>query len=582
MILQALHSYYERMIEDAGSGIAPRGFGPQKISFVIVIDKDGGLVEVRDIRNVEGKKPRPVELIVPEAVIRASGIASNFLWDNTGYVLGFDEKGKPERTSETHAAFKALQHEIGDGVTDSGMQAVLKFLDEWNPKRKPAAYDWDEIVGSNVVFRLNTERAFVHEHANVKKAWMKHRAGVGNGEVGACLVSGRQAPIAALHAKIKGVKDAQTMGAALVSFNLDAFCSYGKEQNYNAPIGEEAAFAYTTALNHLLRFGSKQRIMVGDATTVFWTERDSPIEDYMGYILDPHESAVTEADKTRIDNYLKAVRAGKKPEQVQDDSMRFFILGLSPNVSRLSVRFWFANTIETFNRHMRRHFDDLSIEPEFDNQIEFPGIWRLLIETVRRYRPGQKPVDGDMNPLLSGAMFRSFVEGTPYPETILASVLGRMHADGEINYYRAALVKAVLRRNYQRQEVKMGLDEGLTDVAYRLGRLFAVLEKTQEEAIPGANATIKDRFFGSASATPRVVFPQLMRLSQHHLAKIDVRLKVSKEKLIQSILDGFEPKKGFPAHLTLEGQGMFALGYYHQRKALFTKKTADENKEQEE
>lgn len=577
MILQALNTYYDRLREDSESGIAMPGFAPQKISYALVIDREGELVEIQDIRDTSGKKPRPVQLKVPEATIRTSTkIAPNFMWDNTGYVLGFDDKGKPERTRQTFEAFKSLHHEIGDAISDPGMAAVLRFLDSWNPQKRPAQFDWEEIVGSNLVFRLNKERGFIHERPAIAAAWMRHKPSAGQSVKGRCLVTGTTCQIARLHNPIKGVYDPGGQAQKrIVSFNLDAFCSYGKEQNYNAPIGEEAAFAYTTALNHLLRFTSRQKLQIGDATTVFWTERASVVEDFMGNILDPRsDSSVSAADQARIQNYLKDVRAGKKPDAVEDDSMHFYILGLAPNASRLAVRFWYADTVETVNRHIGQHFADLELVRQYDDQAEFPGMWQILVETDRRYRKGQKPIDGDLNPLLSGALIRSIIEGLPYPSAILASILNRVRADGEINYYRMALIKAVLKRNYRNKEATMALNEKSTSVAYRLGRLFAVLEKAQEEAVPGANATIKDRFYGSASATPRVVFPQLLRLSQHHLAKLEGGAKIYKEQLIQAILDGIDGAKGIPPHLSLEDQGMFALGYYHQRKAFFTKKEA--------
>ncbi len=581
MILQALNAYYNRTREDRTSGIAMPSFAPQKISYALVIDHEGQLIEVQDIRDTSGKKPRPVQLMVPEAVIRSVGVASNFLWDNTGYVFGFDDKGKPERTRQTFEAFKSIHHLIGDSIADPGMLAVLRFLDSWNPQKRPLKFDWEDIVGSNLVFRLTEERGYMHERPAIVAAWMKHKATSDNAKRGVCLVTGQNTAIAPLHAKIKGVRNAQSTGAAVVSFNLNAFCSYGKEQNYNAPIGEEAAFAYTTAMNHLLRFESRQKLQVGDATTVFWTERDSVVEDYMGNILDPRsDSAVSVSDQAKIESYLKAIRAGKKPDDVEDDSMHFYILGLAPNASRLAVRFWYADTVETVNKHIGMHFSDLELVRQYDDQAEFPGIWQILVETARRYRKGQKPIDGDLNPLLSGAIMRSIMEGLTYPSAILASLLNRIRADGEINYYRTALLKAVLIRNYGNKEATMALNEESTNVAYRLGRLFAVLEKAQEEAVPGANATIKDRFYGSASATPGVVFPQLLRLSQHHLAKLKVGAKIYKERLMQEIIDGIDGAKGIPHHLSLEDQGMFALGYYHQRKAFFTKK--EENTGQEE
>jgi CRISPR-associated protein Csd1 len=573
MILQELHSYYCRLRDDPESGIALPGLAPQKISFAVVIDREGHLVEIQNIRDQSGKRPRPTVVMVPEAAIRTVGVMPNFMWDNTSYVLCMDNKGKPERTRECFESFKKLHHEIGDSVKDAGMKAVLAFLDSWKPGKPPKSFDWDAIIGSNVVFRLGSERGFIHQRPAVIEAWHKRMEESPATAKGMCLVTGQNAPIAALHAKIKGVRDAQSSGAALVSFNLDAFCSFGKDQNYNAPVSEEAAFAYTTALNHLLRFNSRQRLQIGDTTTVFWTDRTSFLEDYLGNILDPREdTAVSAAESKKMSDYLKAVRAGKMPDLIKDGTMQFHILGLAPNVSRIAVRFWHTDSVESVSLQLGRHFADLEIVKEFDNQADYPGIWQLLIETA----PLRK--SDNINPKLAGAILRSILQPIPYPAFLLAATINRIRADHGVNYYRAALVKAVLRRNYGREDATMALNEDTKDVAYRLGRLFAVLEKAQEDVTQGLNATIKDRFFGSASTTPRAVFPQLIRLSQHHLAKDENRgRKINRDKLIQAILDGVEAEKGFPAHLALEDQGMFALGYYHQRKALFSKKESDED-----
>ncbi len=572
MILQELYSYHMRLRNDPNSGVALPGFAPQQISFAVVLDGAGKLVQIQDIRDRSGKKPRPVAMMVPEAAIRSVNVVPNFLWDNTGYVFGADNKGKGERTRQTFEAFVSRQHEIGDSVDDEGMRAVLAFLDTWDPADAATLAVWEEVAGANLVFRLERERRFVHERPLVVDAWATAQ-GIDpmddSGSVirGMCLVTGKQATIARLHNKIKGVKDAQTTGAAVVSFNLDAFCSYGKEQNYNAPISHEAAFAYTTALNYLLRYGSGQKIQIGDATNVFWAEQASPVESFLGFILDPRDTNLPDAAARReIADFLEAVRSGKKPARI-DESIRFHILGLSANASRIAVRFWYAGTVGNLDRSLGQHFKDLDIIREFDNQIEFPGIWHLLIETALLRK------SDNINPTLAGSLMRSILTGAAYPSFLLTAIMERIRADHEIGYYRAALIKGVLCRNARIQsqptEVTRVLNESSTNVAYRLGRLFAVLEKTQQEAIPTAKATIKDRFYGSASATPSVVFPQLLRLSQNHIAKLDEGPKIHNERMIQEIIGGID---GFPAHLMLEDQGMFALGYYHQRKALFTKR----------
>jgi len=229
-----------------------------------------------------------------------------------------------------------------------------------------------------------------------------------------------------------------------------------------------------------------------------------------------------------------------------------------------------VNTIDGYDKNLEKHLRNIQIQKNFETDTDFPGIWHLLIETLPNKKSLRKTEN--LNPLLAGALTRSILSGFRYPESLLATIITRLRTDGDVSYCRSALLKAILIRNYS-MEVSMSLDESNSNVAYRLGRLFSVLEKAQEEAIPGANATIKDRFYASASATPAVVFPQLLRLSQHHLSKIGGGNKVNKEKLIQEIVDDIS---AFPKFLSLEDQGLFSLGYYHQRKAFFTKKTQKE------
>jgi CRISPR-associated protein Csd1 len=572
MILQELKRYYERLHDDPESGIAPPDFSPQQISFAVVIEEDGTLVDILDIRKTSEQKLVPVELVVPEPVNRSANIAPNFLWDNSGYVLGFDGKGKPERTAETFKTFKDFQRKVGGRLEDAGMKAVLSFLGKWDPEKMEEREDKDEIMNKNLVFRLKDERGYIHERPAVIEAWQKNQkegSEEGKEQVGMCLVSGKQQEIVRLHGKIKRVKGAQSSGASIVSFNLDSFTSYGKEQSYNAPVGKRAAFAYITALNYLLRYNSGQKIQIGDATTVFWAKRPSKVENFLRIVFDSIEEI--EADSP-IRQYLESIRAGLKPEKIDED-VEFFILGLSPNASRIAVRFWYAGTVGDIDRAIGLHFNDIEIVKEFENQSEYLGIWSILRETALQKK------SENINPHLSGAFAKAILTGTPYPSNLLASLITRIRADHEINYCRAAMIKGILCRNARiiktQEEVYPMLDETSTNTAYRLGRLFAVLEKAQQDALQGIKATIKDRFYGSASSTPRIVFPQLLRLSQHHINKLE-RGKVFYERLTQEVLDGIEQ---FPKHLTLGDQGRFALGYYHQRKALFTSKTKEEKGE---
>lgn len=563
MILQALNNYYERLKEDTAVDIPLLGFSSQKIHFALLLNSKGILLQVIDLRESSRNRLLPKQMIVPEAVIKTINIAANFLWDNTGYVLGADNKGNPERSIEAFEAFKKLHHDISEGIDDKGMAAVLRFLDSWNPSNAPSLDYWNEMVnGANLVFQLDDEFGYVHDRPKVKTAWLKHYFGNNSDVIATCLVCGEKKPIARLHPKIKGVRGSQSTGASIISFNLDAFLSYGKEQNFNAPVSEDIAFNYTTALNYLLRFDSRQKIQIGDAATVFWTERESPVEGFMGLILNPQDDS---GDLREVRDFLEAVRDWKKlPDDIDDTNMKFYILGLSPNASRLSVRFFHVSTVEDISAKIGQHFRDLSIVINYDSDPEFPALWQLLKETAVLKK------SENVSPVLAGSIIRSIMTGGPYPQSLMTAIIGRIRADREINYLRAAMIKACLERKYRinkiSKEVTMALDKNNTNIAYRLGRLFAVLEKAQRDAIPGANATIKDRYYSSASATPSIVFPQLLRLSQHHIQKAGYGYTT--DKMIEEIMSDVQ---SFPTHLSLDDQGLFAIGYYHQRKDFYTK-----------
>jgi len=569
MILQALAAYYHRLADEPDSSIPPFGYAEQKVHFALVLDKSGNLVQVQDLRDgtkkIEGRL-----LHLPIGKKRAVDIAPNFLWDNSSYVLGFDEKGKPARTIKCFEAFRELISEIGSEIEDEGIKAVSAFLAAWNPAHTSNLACASELSSANLVFRLDGELSFIHEREAVRKIWLSHIEKTASEQIRKCLVCGEEKPISRLHPAIKGVFGANTTGAAIVSFNLDAFTSYGKDQNFNAPVSEQRAFAYTTALNHLLSKESRQKIRIGDAATVFWTEKPSPIEGIFGFVIDP--PAEDEGLTAEIRLMLEAVRDGKLPRDV-DPKNGFFLLGLSPNAARLSVRFYHESTVGDAVEKVGQHFRDLSIIQQYPSDPLHPGMWRLLRQTAVQEKSENIP------PLLAGAFMRAVMNGGLYPQNLLSAVLNRIRAGGDVSYFRAAMIKAVLVRKFRitkiiPMEVGMALNEEATQVAYRLGRLFAVLEQAQKDAVPGANATIKDRFYGSASATPGKVFPLLLRLAQHHISKAEYGW--ARDKKIEEIISAIND---FPAFLSLEDQGLFALGYYHQRQAFFTKSEKNDKKE---
>lgn len=584
MILQALNSYYYRLLEDPDIDIPRQGTSRENISFALVLTPDGILVDVEDLRLQEGKKKRPRKVIVPAwPEKRASGVKANFLWDTTAYVLGEDDKGKPERVQKCHQAFKEQIEKFCQHCGDPGLEAVLHFLSSDQGKDIRSREDWPEISGSNLAFRLDGVPGFIHDRPAAQAAWDQCRSESGNDIYGQCLVEGDVQPLARLHPGLKGVQGGQSSGVSLVAFNKKSFESYGKKQSFNAPVGQGAAFAYATALNFLLARNSRQKVRIGDMTLVFWAERKSPAETFLADLFEPpreekeknHSENVNDtATAVKIRDLLLAMRQGKQVIDVVPDldpDVHFYLLGVSPNAARLSIRYWEHNSLGNLLTRIDRHFSDIAIIRQYDNEPEFPPLWRLLLQTAAMGK------SENILPVMSGGMARAMLSGANYPNTLLPVILGRIRADGIVNYFRAALLKGYLIRN-RNMEVSMTLDTQRTNQAYVLGRLFAVLEKAQEDAIPNTGATIKDKYLASASATPGLVFHMLLKNSAHHIAKLrkDSEKKswaYGYDKKIQEIMDKLD---NFPRTLSAEDQGLFMIGYYHQRKDFFTKKNEEE------
>lgn len=580
MILHALNSYYQRMLDDPDAEMSAYGTSVESISFALVLDKDGSLQDIEDLRETVGKKLRARKMQVPAAEKKASGIKANFLWDTTSYVLGLDDKGKQDRTDKCHEAFIERIKECSD-EDDPGFRAVISFLEKQEGKHVALYDNWDEICGSNLVFRLGGVPGFVHEREAARKAWGKSLIQRGAEVTGQCLISGDEnVPLARLHPSIKGVRGAQSSGASIVSFNQNSFVSYGKEQSFNAPVSEVSAFAYTTALNALLATNSRQKISIGDTTYVFWAKRPTPLEPILAEMFEPsddvNDSSEQDDQQTTKDVYglLKAIRNGKKPTDFMsdlDEDVQFYILGLAPNAARLSIRFWQESSLGDLLIKVGRYYRELDIVQQFDNDPEFPPLWRLLCQTATLGK------SENISPVLAGGMARAMLTGSPYPQNLLPVVLDRIRAEQNVTYFRAALLKAYLMRNKKMEEMPVSFDPDRKDLPYLLGRLFAVLEKAQEDAIPGANATIKDRYLSAAAATPGLVFHMLLKNSTNHIAKLRKNPEkrgwaFSLEQKIQDIIGQFTD---YPKTQSSEEQGLFMIGYYHQRKENYTSKTKE-------
>ena len=584
-ILQALDRYYDRMAA-RGEAEAP-GFSREKIGFCLRLAPDGAVVELQDLRETVGRKRQPRLLDVPAAVKRASNILPNRLWDKTAYVLG-RTAGPGRRTAEEHAAFKALHRDLLAGTDDPGLLALARFLDSWDPAAFDAAPFEPEMLDANLVFQLAGEHAYLHERPAARRLLAGGPSADAAGQV--CLVTGRPAAPLRLHPTIKGVEGAQSSGAALVSFNKDAFTSYGKVQGDNAPVSAEAGFRYGAALNRMLDRASRNRLRrpLGDATVAFWADTSATVgedaakaaEDTFASWFDPAPGPAPDRDAAEaalIRDALAALAAGRPVEAVAPQvapGTRFHVLGLAPNAARLSVRFWLEDSFEAFARRLAQHHADLALAPRPRGWGGSPAIGRLLVKTTAL----QEKFD-NIPPLLAGEVAWAVLAGTRYPRGWLAAALVRLRAgDDPATGWHAAAIRACLTRdlrlNGDRGEIPVSLDKDDPSPAYQLGRLFAALEAAQRLALGrGISATIRDRYFGAASATPAGVFPLLLRGAQNHVGRLR---KDGKDYWIEREIGEIVERlpSALPRVLRLEAQGRFAIGYYHQRQAQFAGRPA--------
>lgn len=596
MILQALNDLYSRLSEDAAYEIAPAGFSPQKISFRIVLRNDGSVVDIQDARtpDAKGKLQNTVLLVPGDAKPPGAGINPGLLWDNQTYLLGRQPEDKPagfgikrfEALREKHLALEKV-------IDDESFSVVCRFLEKWNPENIATYPRLDDVGTGFGIFALQGEKKPVHESKKVLEWWRNTLEGDSGGkpEEGQCLITGDVVPIARLHPKIKGVTGSQAAGASLVSFNAIAYESYGKSQSFNAPVGEDVAFQYGTALNSLLTGpqSKKHRIRIGDTTTVFWTETATDLEDIFADVFASGSQVVEEVqDRTKLEQIqrlLSAIRSGVGYEEHGERKTPFYILGLAPNAARVSVRFFHRSTVSDIIAKLHAHHQCMEMVRQFPENVgkrladpEFPAIWQMLRETAR--------VADEIPPLLSGALTRAIVEGVPYPEGLFAAIIRRIQLDRSINYLRVATLKAVLVRNHK-QTIPIMLDTENTDAPYLLGRLFASLEQAQRQAHEyKLDRTIRESFFSSASSTPAAVFPRIQKLHIHHLRKLSKGSKKFYEDLIGEILSKIGPDEAgrvtYPKTLSLQSQGTFAIGYYHQLVSLKSKKVTQGEEDGEE
>jgi len=570
MIFQHLIAYYDRLAAAENQDIPPLGFSREEIGFRITLNRNGAMIgEPEDLRKKLAASKYdfftstvPYSNTVNVRAGKGAEITPNFLADKADYIFGMS--GNAEKPVHKKSFAELVDAVAGDS-DDPGILAVKAFLAAWNPADSPNLTLWDEICGTHgkwVAFRLQDENGLIHERPAVQALWQQYLEKKEQAECpqGRSLVTNDIGAIQQQYAQFKFGS-----GASLVSFNENAYESYGKARGENAPIHVIDEFKSSAALKYLFR-SKKQRLSIGDVVTVFWTAQESPMEDFFGQVLNPHEADVE--NNARLAAFLKAAKKGEKPKIPNyDGEVPFYILGFSLNKARLALRFCHSCRVDELTQRIGRHFQQLELTDRSEKDTEYPGLWHLLKETARETK--------DISPLLGGALMRSILEDSKYPYNLYHGVLGRIRADQRITYLRAAILKAVLIRNYG-MEVPMSWDDTRKDVPYLLGGLFAVMEKAQLDALGKINATIRDRFYGAASATPQAVFPRLLRLAQHHISKSDYGY-LSDRRIAQLM----ENINVFPAHLKLEEQGLFAIGYYQKKNLLWRKKEGEEKGEEQ-
>ncbi len=584
MILQALYDYYQRKAADPDSNIAPRGFERKEIPFIIVIDQEGSFINLEDTRTGEGKQKRAKSFLVLKTKGR-TGVngwqTANVFWDHWGFTLGQpkDESQKAiEDAKKQNSTFIAQVRQLSAKYPENNQfAAVCKLFNQEDQIQKILEHEnWKECYktpGCNLSFRIAGESDIVAEHDDLHNE--VEVANVSDNEEqtlsaeGVCLITGEKLPIAILHSttSIPGGKS----GGKLVGFQKNSgYDSYYKEQGMNAPISKKAEDAYTTALNVLLGKDSKNKFKIADTSVVFWAQQQTDFENHFSFFFSAPAKDDPDQNIREVKALFESIHTGKL--NTEGDTP-FYILGLAPNAARISIRFWKTGKVSDFATNIAKHFEDLEIVRSKNDEKEYFSLFNLLSNVSFEFKVDNIP------PNLAGKVIESVLDGTKYPDTLQQQCIRRIKAEQHVNRIRAAILKAYLNRketiyNTNEKLITMSLDLDNKNQGYLCGRLFAVLEKIQEAAQPGINATIKDRYYGAASSTPITVFGRLLNLSNHHLAKLGGGSKTYYEKMIQEIMTGVS-SYGLPAHLSLDDQSRFAIGYYHQRQDLFTTKNTN-------
>ncbi len=584
MILQALYEYAQRK----GDELPEDGFELKEFKYLIKIKPDGTFVDLLDMQERINKKPVGKTYKVPAHIARSGSKSFEttfLLWDHYGYILSEPKKEKDAAKQEKAQIDASKQNETFISMVENlpqslksvqSVAAVSHFYKKYKAENYASIRQhelWQEIAkipGCNLTFIVEgddepvpcLEEVAEYQRSLTDNSSMDKESGSEEIRQGVCLITGEVGVIARLHAEIPNVSDKSN--AKLVGFQKNSgYDSYGKEQSYNAPVSKKAEATYSKALKYLTS-GKNHKFRLGSDTIVFWAEKaeaesfESSFPCFFATDFDDPDRGIIE-----VKNLFSAIKTGK----LEKLDSNFYVLGLSPNAARISVRFWESGKVETFARRIEQHFKDLELVRSSLDEKEYLNLFQLLTATALDYKMD------NVAPNLVGAVIQSILEGFPYPKTLQQQCIRRIRAEQKVTRTRAAILKAYLNRlnRYKNlpEEISVALDRTNTNKGYLLGRLFAVFEKVQQDTHPGLNATITDRFYGAASTNPVTVFAQLAKLNQHHLSSYDkTAFRVNREKEIGEIMNALD---FFPAHLDLAEQSQFAIGYYHEKQSFYNK-----------
>lgn len=573
MILRALYDYYNRC-----GDLPAWGTELKEIGFLIVINRNDKFLRFED-RRIDKKTAQ--KFLVKKSVGRSSAPVANFLYDNSQYVLGYSEKGDMGKMHKYFDTFKTKIEEIHNAAPNNeDINAVYAFYQQTPSDIITTVCNdplWEDIR-KNLNKKYSTFSFLIEGDTNIvasKKEIMTLLDTENNEEGKLCLVTGKRGRTVEVTTATM-IPGSQAI-AKLVAFQVNSgYDSYGKSKGYNAPISEDAEFAYTTALNHLLRSESHNKFMIGTRTFLFWasssSEASKASEECLFCFFKRSDNSTQDNPNQRIalvrDTFM-SIYTGKLPTNKDD---KFFILGLAPNSARIAVVYWAEIPLRNFAGLISKHFTDMEIADMRKDKKPYVGLHSVLGSVT----PGGK--SSEATPNLPDAVVRSIFQGLPYPISLFQACIRRIRAEQSVNIVRAAIIKAYLNRlnDNNNRKIEVMLDKENLNQGYLCGRLFAVLDKIQEDA--NRIHSIRERYMNSASTTPATVFSTILNLSTHHLEKLNAGGQVYYEKLKQEIFSKLEAE-GFPAHLNLQDQGRFFVGYYHQRQDFFVSKETNEEEQ---